>query len=222
MTKKVFLLLVVLLVNTFLILGCTSSHTTATPISQKTNAELEEMLKSFEYGSQTTSEYPFHEIISELRRRGPVAAEVAPTLAQVIAFDGSSSIMASFPLVEMGSSARTAIPYLIQNLDHPREDVRLYSTFVLGTIGSPSKCAVPKIAKLMWDSDPHIRTTAAAALSEITGMNLVDSDYRLDPTQPGMITADGDGEITNEARTWWEVSGQDADWNIESCLLQDQ
>lgn len=218
MRKNILLSLMFLLINAFLITGCVYLQATVTPISQKTNTELEQLLKSFANHSQTASEYPFYEIIEELRRRGPEAAEVAPTLAQVIAFDGSSSVTASYPLVEMGPSAQTAIPYLIQNLDHPREDVRRYSTFVLGTIGNPAKCAVPKIAALLGDTDPYVRSTAAAALSEITDTLLVESDFLLDPTQPGMVAKDGNGEISKIAISWWQETGQYIEWNEESCL----
>jgi len=215
--------LLLLLITIIFSQGCSSLSTTPTPppISEKTNGELIHLLKTFENSSNEVSEYPPYEIFDELEKRGASASEAAPMLAKVIAFDGSTSVTASSPLVAMGSSARPAIPYLLQNLASPREDVRRYSIFVLGTIGTPAQCAVPQLATFLWDPDRFVRSATAGALTEITQIELVEDEiYKLDPTMVGGVFADEpEGNISGIAREWWLNTGQGMNWPVENCEL---
>ena len=194
-------------------------NTPLTPISDKTNAELIQLLDTFRYDNDEVSEYDFYIIVEELEKRGASASEAAPILAEMIAFNGSTSVMASHPLVAMGPSAQSAIPYLLKNLESDREDVRRYSIFVLGTIEEPARCAVPFIAPYLWDPDPFVRSASAGALTEITQIMLVEDDlYRLDPRSPGSVAADGDdASISRIAREWWMETGRNLNWLEENC-----
>lgn len=175
-------------------------------------------MDTFRYDSDEVSEYDFYLIIEELEKRGSSASEAAPTLARMIAFNGSTSVTASHPLVAMGSSAQSAIPFLLQNLESEREDVRRYSIFVLGTIGEPAKCAVPYIAPFLLDTDPFVRSATAGALTEITQIMLVEDDlYRLDSTSPGSVFADDNYAISKKAHEWWLETGQYLIWTEENC-----
>jgi len=200
--------------------GCGSVPETP-PISEKSNAELIQLLETFEYENEETSIYPFYEIVEELEIRGPSVSEAAPMLAKMIAFNGSTSVTASHPLVVMGPSAQSAIPYLLQNLSNPREDVRRYSIFVLGIIGEPAKCAIPEIASHLWSADYCVRSAAAGALTEITNTILVESElYKLDATMPGSVPCDGeDFSVSKIARDWWQETGQYIEWEDENCTL---
>ena len=207
-----------LLTFIFFLAGCTfAPNTPIPPISQKTNAELIQLLDTFSYENDEESEYDFYLIIEELEERGASASEAAPILAKMIAYDGSTSVTASHPLVAMGKSAQSATPYLIQNLDNEREEVRRYSIFVLGTIGEPAKCSVPEIAPLLWDKSPCVRSAVAGALTEITNIMLVESDlYKLDATVPGSVACHN--EISQTAREWWLETGQFTDWPEKNCV----
>lgn len=198
--------------------GCTSPSTPP-PISGRTNQDLIQELKKYEYSSAKTPEYPLQEVLDELSVRGASASEAAPMLAKMIAFDGVASVTASQPLVAMGSSAKAAIPYLLQNLSNSREDVRLYSISVLGIIGPTASCAVPQIAARLWDKDAFVRSATAGALTEITQIELVEDDfYKLYPEGIGSVFADEpEGHITNISRDWWLTIGKDQEWGTLNC-----
>lgn len=206
-----------------LLQGCTSTPAPP-PISGRTNQELIQELKRYEYSSTETPEYSFQEVLDELSKRGPSASEAAPILARMIAFDGSASVTASKPLVAMGAAAKPAIPYLLQNLGNPREDVKRYSIFVLGIIGPTASCAVPQIAIFLWDDDAYVRSASAGALTEITQIELIDNEFcKLDPEGIGSVCADEpDGHITNIARDWWINTGQNQEWSNPDCEMPEQ
>ena len=209
------------LLSVFILLqGCASSPTPP-PISGRTNQELIQELKRYEYSSTETPEYSFQEVLDELSKRGSSASEAAPMLAKMIAFDGSASVTASKPLVAMGASAKPAIPYLLQNLGNPREDVKRYSIFVLGIIGPTASCAVPQIADFLWDDDAYVRSATAGALTGITQLELVEYDfYKLDPEEIGSVFGDEpEGYITNIARDWWINTGQNQEWGSTDCEM---
>jgi hypothetical protein len=199
----------ILAIAIFVLQGCMPGPSLA-PISDKTNTELIQLLETYEYGNNATSPYEFNEIIDEIARRGKSASEVSPMLAKVLAFDGSASVYASHALVAMGSSAKPSITNLKANLNHPREDVRRYSVFVLGIIGEDANCAVPTIASLLWDKDPFVRSASAGALTEITHINLVENEYdKLDSELVGSVNKDEpEGKISRIAREWWLSIGQ--------------
>lgn len=218
MKNLLWLLLVFILLQ-----GCTSPSTPP-PISERTNQELIQELKRYEYSSTETPEYPLQEVLDELSKRGASASEAAPMLARMIAFDGSASVTASKPLVAMGPSAKSAIPYLLQNLSNTREDVRLYSIFVLGIVGPTASCAVPQIATFLWDDDAYVRSATAGALTEIVQTELVEDDFcKLDTEGIGSVCADEpEGHITSIARDWWLNIGQSQEWGTTNCEISEQ
>lgn len=212
------------LLSVFILLQGCASPPTPPPISRWTNQELIQELKRYEYSSTENPEYSLQEVLDELSKRGASASEAAPMLARMIAFDGAASVTASKPLVAMGHSAKTAIPYLLQNLNNSRADVKLYSIFVLGIIGPAAKCAVPHIAIFLWDKDPSVRSVTAGALTEITEIELVENDfYKLDPEGVGSVfTDEPEGQITNIARDWWLNIGQSQEWSTTNCEISEQ
>ncbi len=217
-TQLLFLLIIAVFFQ-----GCSSPTTipAASPLSEKTNNELIHLLETYEYSSTEVSEYPLQDVLDELEKRGASASEAAPILAKMIAFNGSTSVLASKPLVAMGSSAGPAIPYLLQNLTSPREDVRRYSIFVLGTIGPPANCAVPQLATFLWDPASTVRSATAGALTEITQIELVEDEiYKLDPVAVGSVAIDEpEGHISGIARNWWLNTGQNMNWSTENCMI---
>lgn len=218
--KKPLVNLLIALFTVLTFQGC-SSAPTETPISAKTNSDLTQMLESFENPTNYNPTYSFPEVINEIERRGPSASELAPILARAIAFDRRDSGIAGEVLISMGSSAKSAIPYLLQNLDNDREDVRFSSVYVLGILGEPANCAVPKISSLLWDPAPVVRSVSAAALTEITSNNLVEFDYlKLDPSFLGGVNEDTpEASISGIARDWWLTTGKDTNWTTENCAL---
>jgi len=181
-------------------------------LSKASTADLVRLLENEKGGDN------FLEIISEFTRRGSSASEAAPALARALAYNRRDSIIACRPLVAMGWAAHSAIPVLFENLSNERADVRLGSAFVLGTIGSASKCAVPKLGSLLWDSDSGVRSAAAAALQSITGAELVDPGYELDPTIPGSVFLDEPvGKVSANARSWWSATGKNTNWLVDDC-----
>jgi HEAT repeat protein len=218
--KSLFLFLVAIEICT--LFACNAETTpTRMPISEKSNADLIRILEEYEKYDFPGPEYSFEEIILELEKRGPLASEAAPALAKAMVFNQRGSVIASKALIAMGSSAESSIPYLLQNLDSDREEVRRYSVFALGILGEDASCAVPKISSLLWDKEPLVRSTSAGALTEITNIDLVEFDYlKLDPELPGSVNADDpEGKISKIAREWWLDTGKDTNWPTENCAL---
>ena len=109
----------------------------------------------------------------------------------------------------------------MQNLTSPREEVRRYSIFVIGTIGAPANCAVPQLATFLWDPESTVRSVTAGALTEITQIQLVEDEiYKLDPVAIGSVAADEpEGHLSGIAREWWLKTGQNMNWATENCKL---
>jgi HEAT repeat protein len=202
--------------------GCGAKNSpTTTPLSEFSTPELIQILESFK--ENDSSIYPRYQIVNEIKMRGSSAAAAAPALARSMAYNDRGSYQASEALVAIGPSAYTAIPFLLINLDNPREEVRRHSIFVLGFLRESSSCAVPKIALMLWDSEPYVRSISASALTEITGENLVEfEDYKLDPTLPGSANPDEpEGSITGIARNWWLDIGQNQEWDTTNCEISE-
>lgn len=153
-------------------------------------------------------------VVGELWKRGPRAAKAAPYLAIAMAYPRRDSIQAGNALISMGALAKEGIPNLISNLQNQRADVRQMSAFVLGTIGESALCTVPNIAPLLWDKDEFVRTSAAAAIDNITGESLVSFAHKLYPPGLGSVPEDmPEGSVTGDARSWWKAQGSLIDWN---------
>ncbi len=158
--------------------------------------------------------------VNELRELGPAAAAAAPALARALQFPRRDADVACPALVAIGPSAEIAIPELTDALKSDYANARRDAAYVLGIIGERSKCAVPDIAPLLWDSDPFVRSAAAGALDKITGIDLVAKIYDLDPaSDPCSVFGDSDGgEISGEACSWWTEEGQYLDWTEGAAL----
>lgn len=212
--KKLIWMVVLL----FLLNGCFRDKAYQINVSVEPTEKLIQLLKD-----PDDPNHLFYDIVEELAKRGPSAAEAAPVLAAAMAYPRHDSILTSEALTVMGPSAKSAIPYLLQNLDSSREDVRRHSVYILGIIGKPAACAVPKIAHLLWDKDGFVRTASAAALAEITNLSLIEDEYRLDPEIPGLAPEDNpDGELTATAREWWLAEGQNRAWPTNNCELPEE
>jgi len=198
--------MVAVLLAGILLLACCESYWRPTP----TPPSLERLIDIL----QDPDSPDFGFATEELEKVGPAAAPAAKTLAKALQYPRRDSYMAGFALIAMGPAAETAIPELIQALGSERPDVRRYAAFVLGSIAESARCAVPELAQRLWDSDPWVRTTAAAALDAITGVDLVDWAYKLNPESQGSVGGDEpEGFITARARAWWLMEGQYSDWS---------
>jgi hypothetical protein len=187
-------------------------------ISEKSTKELIQVLERAGDGDDPAFNL-FGKVIEELEKRGQSASEAAPTLAEALAYKRRDSGIASHALIAMGQSSKIAIPELLQNLEDERGDVRRYSAFILGIIGKPAECSIPKLSELLWDTDSAVRSTTAAAIDSITSVDLVWSDYDLDPTAPGVTPLDEpEGSISGDARIWWQDTGQKLEWTTDNCV----
>jgi HEAT repeat protein len=81
--------------------------------------------------------------MEELNFREDLSKEDALIIAKALGFPRHDSYLAAFVLIKTGPDAEMAIPKLIQMLDNERPEIRAFSSFVLGTIGNASSCAVP-------------------------------------------------------------------------------
>ncbi len=165
----------------------------------------------YDPGSKESESFAF--AASELAKRGPAAAPAAPVLAQALRYPRRDSYLAAQALAAIGPAAESAIPELLIALGDNRSEVRVCAVFVLGVIGKPSKEAVPLIAPLLWDSDLFVRSAAAGAMERITGLDLVEDPYDLDPARACSVFGDEpNGSITAKVRAWWVEEGQYSDW----------
>jgi len=77
------------------------------------------------------------------------------------------------------------MPILFGSLLDRRARIRLYAVLALGTIGKDASCTIGNIiARLMWDTDPYVRSAAAAALSSITGKDLLPKGHEFTSITP--------------------------------------
>jgi hypothetical protein len=170
------------------------------------------------YDTDGESFAAFGEATVKLQALGSEASPAAPLLARALAFPRRDSYMAARPLVALGPHAANALPILIENLTSGRPEVRALSAYVLGSVGAPASCAVPRLAPLLWDPDPFARTSVAAALEAITGEDLVELNVQLrsDPELAGSVLADEpEGVLSEVARNWWLQAGAAREWGAE-------
>ncbi len=168
----------------------------------------------------------FWPITDELKNRGSLAAEAAPALAKALAYPRRDTFMAWEALINIGPEAKTAIPFLLENLANERADIRAYSAIALASIGPSAKCAVPYLAPLLWDTDPQVPSSVAKALDSITGIDLVRTSDKFDPAYPNQIVLDNSGStngvpddpVSKIAKEWWLETGQQMIWPTENCI----
>ncbi len=186
-----------------------------TDMSAKSTVELIQLLKD-----PNDPNNLFGSIVIELGKRGESAEEAAPALAVALTYPRRDSYLAGFALIEMGPSAKAAVPILFSELNDQRDTIRRYAALSLGAIGESAMCSVPELAELLWHNNSETRAAAAIALDSITGMNLVYPEDRLDPLSPGIMPIDKpEGIITGISREWWLNTGQNIVWPAENCEL---
>lgn len=123
---------------------------------------------------------------------------------------------AMFALEKWGISATIAVPSLVPLLEHEDPDVRATAIHTLGTMGSAAKCALPLLAERLWDPIGFVRTASASAIDYVSGVDLVESYAKLDPSKSGWVYDEPEGSITGRAREWWTSEGQYTDWDSSS------
>lgn len=197
------------------------------PQSTPTPPSLEHLIAILEASDPALPDWEYADFgfaTSELAKMGPAAAPAAPALARALQYPRRDSYAAGKALVAIGPAAEGAIPELTKALKNDRLEVRSIALYVLGIISEPARCAVPEIASLLWDSKSSVRITAAMALDAITGRDLVEWIYEIDPARlsiPGESPPGkpyDDSSIISKARTWWTEEGQYLDWSGESNL----
>lgn len=75
---------------------------------------------------------------------------------------------AAYEIASMGSSAKAAVPALIEALDDPDPAVRFPVTVALGEIGPGAEAAVPRLQKMMFEEiNDEIAAGARRAIRHI-------------------------------------------------------
>lgn len=172
-------------------------------------------LPQYDPDSAAYAEFP--SVIKQISELGTDAVDAADDLAVAIRFPRPDSYLAAQALLKLGPGiTATTIPLLLDNL-HAKPEARLYSAILLGSVGKRASCAVGKVAPLLWDSDPLVRSAAALALEKLTGQDLVSGGYEVLITPSFLansITADlPEGKLAEKARNWWNEAGSKVNWH---------
>ena len=100
--------------------------------------------------------------VATLGEFGPLAVAALPALMSAIwTGDVRRQALAGVALAQLGESA---VPSLLQSLEHPSPDVRAKAAHVLGKIGRPASAAKAGLERLLTDSDGSARAEADGAL----------------------------------------------------------
>lgn len=105
-----------------------------------------------------------------LGRIGPAAEDAIPMLLKCLGDpDADVRTGATVALGEIGAKPAILIPALIERLDESHRSKNNYPLTIsyLGSFGSQSKAALPRIIELLNDPDQNIRATATNALKKI-------------------------------------------------------
>lgn len=159
----------------------------------------------------------FPQLVKQLAEKNAPENNGASMLAYALTFPRPDSYLAAQALITLGPDwTMTTAPILFNSLLDPRARVRLYAVLALGSVGTNAACAMGNIGPRLWDADPFVRSAAAAAVSNITGKNLLTTRYEFTP-QPFSakpVPADSpDGSITGVARKWWNEQGAKVNWH---------
>lgn len=173
-------------------------------------------LPQYDPGSSDYAEFP--DALKQLSGMGEGAIDAASQLAVAITYPRQDAYLAAQTLLALGPDiTATTIPVLIDNLHNQRPEVRTYSIVLLGSVGSRGSCAVGDVAPLLWDSDPHVRSSAALALEKITGRDLIPGEYEIAISPSFLansISADTpEGKVVGPARDWWNQNGSKINWH---------
>jgi hypothetical protein len=160
----------------------------------------------------------FPQIVTDLSTMGLDAMDAVSHLAVAIRFPRQDSYLAAQALLQLGPDITVVtIPILLDNLRHPRADVRIYSLVLLASAGPKASCAVGGIGPLLWDSDPSVRTSAALALDKILENDLLSAQSEPLIT-PSFVAASVAPDLPEEsvvadARSWWLQDGSTTNWH---------
>jgi hypothetical protein len=123
-------------------------------------------LPQYDPDSAAYSEFP--NVVKQISDLGADAVDVADDLAVAIRFPRPDSYLAAQALLKLRADiTATTIPLLIDNL-HEKPEARFYSLILLDSVGERASCAVGKVAPLLWDPDPLVRSAATLTLEKLT------------------------------------------------------
>lgn len=198
----------------------------SSPTSTRTDDEtVEDLVQILEVSDPASATYDpdsaayaeFPDVLKQLAAHNASTNNAASMLGYALGFPRPDSTLAARALISLGPDwAATELPALIDRLQNPRPEVRMYALIVLGTTGEKGSCSLGNIGPLLWDVDPFVRASAALAVQGITGKALVPETYWIDPGNlpPDPVAADiPEGKITGTARTWWTDQGAKVNWH---------
>jgi HEAT repeat protein len=143
---------------------------------------------------------------------GKQSTAAVPALARNLYYKGPYEVRqaAAWALGEIGPAAKQSVPLLTVALLSDFVHVRRAAAEALGKIGDSS--AVPALAQLLFlnmedDKDRSVGVIGADALEKLTGQIFGNSST-------SRLTLDENGvpNVINQARNWWEKTGQYQDW----------
>jgi hypothetical protein len=198
------------------------SSPTSTKTADETVEDLVQILEvsdpaSPTYAPDSAAYIEFPQVVKQLAAHNASTNNAASMLGYALGFPRPDSILAARALLSLGPDwAATELPALIDRLQSPRPEVRMYALIVLGITGENGSCSLGNIGPRLWDADPFVRTSAALAVQGITGKALVPKIYWIDPGNlpPDPVAADTpEGKISASARTWWTDHGAKVNWH---------
>jgi hypothetical protein len=171
-----------------------------------------------QYDTQSSEYAEFPDALKQLSEMGMGAIDAASQLAVAITYPRQDAYLAAQTLMVLGPDiTATTLPVLIDNLHNQRPEVRTYSIILLGSVGSKGSCAVGEVAPLLWDSDPHVRSSVALALEKITGQDLIPSEYEIAISPSFLVNSISvdtpEGKVVGTARDWWNQKGSKINWH---------
>jgi hypothetical protein len=190
------------------------------PVSAEALSEIlwvsDPSLPQYDPNSSAYAEFP--NAIQQIAAMGEDASDAADDLAVAIRYPRQDAYLAAQALLKLGPDITgTTIPLLIDNLRNEKTETRTYSLILLASVGERASCAVAKIAPLLWDPDPSVRSASAFALKKTAGGGLIGKDYEIPITQSFLatsITPDiPEGKVVENARNWWNEQGSKVNWH---------
>jgi hypothetical protein len=169
------------------------------------------------YDPNSAAYAAFPQIVRQLAEKNAPENNGASMLAYALTFPRPDSTLAVQALISLGPDVTsTTMPILFGGLLDTRPQVRLYAMLALASVGKNASCAVGHIAPLLWDADPFVRSATAAALTSITGTDLLPPGYTFTPQplsdQP--VPADTpEGSYSGLAQKWWNRLGSQVNWH---------
>jgi len=129
---------------------------------------LSEWMKMLEEPNPATK----YAAVNAVGKMGPEAREAIPLLVETIRQtrnrDKKLLLACNYALLAMG---KEIVPAMITLLKDDVWEMRRGAAWILGKLGPEAKDAVPALTEALNDSNPEVRTRAAAALKKIKGGN---------------------------------------------------